>query len=109
MVYCTKCGTKNEDEAKFCVNCGAPLYPKMAEKKREERVCFGPSERGVEEECFGLPHGGAIAGIVIGAFIILIGLAMALGIELGRFIAAFAVIIVGLLIIAGAAFKLRRK
>ena len=25
MVYCTKCGTKNEDEAKVCVNCGATL------------------------------------------------------------------------------------
>jgi len=109
MVYCTKCGTKNEDDAKFCVNCGASLYPEKTEKKREEHVCFGPSEKHVEEECFGLPYGGAIAGIIIGAFIILIGLAMALGIEIGRFIAAFAVIVVGLLIIAGAAFKLRRK
>jgi len=109
MVYCPKCGAKNEDDAKFCVKCGAPLYPEKQEKKREEHVCFGPREKHVEEECFGLPYGGAIAGIIIGAFIILFGLAMALGIEIGRLIAPIAIIIVGLLIIAGAIFRLRRK
>jgi len=25
MVYCSKCGTKNEEDAKECVNCGASL------------------------------------------------------------------------------------
>ncbi|WP_374041969.1 zinc ribbon domain-containing protein [uncultured Parolsenella sp.] len=24
-MFCPKCGTKNEDEAKFCGSCGAPL------------------------------------------------------------------------------------
>ncbi len=24
-MFCTKCGTKNEDGARFCVNCGAPI------------------------------------------------------------------------------------
>ena len=24
-MYCSRCGTKNADEAKFCQNCGAPL------------------------------------------------------------------------------------
>lgn len=26
-IFCTKCGTKNEDGAAFCDNCGAPLRP----------------------------------------------------------------------------------
>ena len=25
MVYCPKCGTKNEDDATFCKSCGASL------------------------------------------------------------------------------------
>lgn len=25
MVYCTKCGTKNEDGSKVCINCGTSL------------------------------------------------------------------------------------
>lgn len=26
-MYCTKCGTNNQDDAKFCKGCGAPLKP----------------------------------------------------------------------------------
>jgi uncharacterized membrane protein YhaH (DUF805 family) len=26
-VYCSKCGLSNEDEAKFCLRCGAPIHP----------------------------------------------------------------------------------
>ncbi len=25
-MYCTRCGHPNKDEARFCVNCGAPLH-----------------------------------------------------------------------------------
>ena len=25
MMYCTKCGKQNEDSARFCAFCGAPL------------------------------------------------------------------------------------
>lgn len=62
MVYCSKCGTQNEEEAKFCVKCGAELYPEKPREKREEFTCFGPREKRVEEECFGIPYGGAIVG-----------------------------------------------
>ena len=27
MAFCTKCGTKNEDDAAFCKSCGAPIPP----------------------------------------------------------------------------------
>ena len=36
---------------------------------------------GKEEECFGLPHGGAIVGIIFGAYI---GVSLALGIDIGE-------------------------
>ena len=26
-MFCRKCGTKNEDGAKFCEKCGTPLMP----------------------------------------------------------------------------------
>ena len=52
MVYCTKCGTKNEDTALVCVNCGASLETGTYVSRRYER-------RRAEEEGFGLPHGRA--------------------------------------------------
>ena len=108
MVYCPKCGTKNEDDAKFCVKCRAELYPERRAEKHED-TCFGPRERGVEEECFGIPHGGAVAGIVVGVFIILLGMAVALGQDVGRWIGPFILVAVGVLIIVGAIIGLRRR
>ena len=32
MVYCSKCGKKNEDDAEFCSKCGAPLIKKFKEE-----------------------------------------------------------------------------
>ena len=108
MATCPKCGTKNEEDAKFCVNCGAALYPVKSREKRED-TCFEQPERRVEEECFRLPYGGAIAGIVVGAFIVLLGLAIAFGLNVGRWIGPFILITVGLLIIAGVIYGLGRK
>ena len=107
MVYCPKCGTKNEEDVKFCVNCGAALY---AEEKRERRrtTCFG-AERRREDECFGLPHGGAIAGVIFGAFIILIGIALVLEQDIWRLIWPFMLIIIGVLIVAGVLYGLSRR
>ena len=79
----------------YCVNCGAALG--RVEKK----------ETRPRDECFGLPHGGAIFGLFIGAIIIIWGLSETFGwrIELG----SFAVITIGLLIVAGAIYGLTRK
>lgn len=106
MVYCPKCGTNNAEDARICVKCGAALYP---EKKKEECIFFGPPRERAEEECFGIPYGGAIVGIIFGAIIIFLGLAMALGVDIGRWIGIFILIIVGLLIIVGAIYGLRRR
>jgi len=67
----------------------------------------------MESECFGIPHGGAIVGIAIGAIIVLWGLiailqqagAIAPGVEVWP----IAVIIVGILIVVGALYGLSRR
>jgi len=76
MVYCSKCGTKNEEAADTCVKCGAKLTGQR-EENWEKRLENGAEEFGkraevwgenvgkrMEDECFGLPHGGAIFGLV---------------------------------------------
>jgi len=107
MVHCTKCGRQNEDSAKFCVNCGYELSPEKP-KEREEDQCFGPRSR-EKEECFGLPYGGVIAGVVFGLFIVIIGFATLFEMDVGRFIGPLVVVIIGILIIAGAIYGLSRR
>ena len=63
MVYCSKCGAQNEDNALDCINCKAPLQPTLLERSRQ------PRERHWEDKFFGLPFGGTI-GLVIGGLII---------------------------------------
>jgi tetrahydromethanopterin S-methyltransferase subunit E len=92
MVYCPKCGTNNKEDTKYCVNCGSPLYENASVK----------AARGKRDECFGLPHGSAIFGLVFGLIIILWGARELLGwtIDFGPFIT----IVIGILIVAGAIY-----
>jgi tetrahydromethanopterin S-methyltransferase subunit E len=106
MVTCTKCGAQNDEGAKFCVSCGARLEV-VREKHRD--TCFGQPRGRIENECFGLPYGGAIIGIIIGMFILLYGIAMLLGQDLSRYTGPFFVIIIGLLIVAGAIYGILRR
>ncbi len=120
MVYCTKCGIKNEEDANYCTRCGANL--EGPREKRLERYAkewgeeFGRRAeewgeqfgRRAEEECFGLPHGGSIAGLIIGVIIILVGLSWFTGFEWGLFWPVI-VIIFGILILAGAVYGLSRR
>jgi len=106
MVTCPKCGTKNPDDAKFCANCGGALYSIEGERKRGG-TCFGQPERRMEDECFGLPHGGAIIGLIIGLIIIIYGLGSFFNwrIDFGPLV----MIILGGLIVAGALYGLSRR
>lgn len=103
MVYCTKCGKENLDEAKYCVNCGVTLQPESIE----------PMERRREQECFGLPHGGAIVGIIFG--VILIFWALFEVLKQARIIPIYleiwplAVIVFGILIVIGAIYGMRSR
>lgn len=106
MVYCTKCGTKNEDTALVCIKCGASLETGTYVSRRHER-------RKAEEECFGLPHGGIIVGLVIGVIILLWG-SFQLAAEMKWIptvpeIGPFIIITIGLLIVLGALYRLGRR
>lgn len=66
MVYCTKCGTKNEDTALVCIKCGASLETETHMSRRYEH-------RYTEAEWLGLPHGRAIVILAVGILILLWG------------------------------------
>ena len=98
MVYCTKCGTKNEEDAAFCVNCQQPLGSHHTMRRERQRK---------EDECFGLPNGGIIGGLIIGLLIIIWGVSSFLDVSLDLW--PFIIVIFGILIVAGALYKYTRK
>lgn len=108
MVYCTKCGAKNPDDAKVCSQCGAPLYA-VGEGRSET---YEPYRR-MENECFGLPRGGTIVFIAIGAIVLLSGiiglLQQAKLISSNVSIWPFVIIVLGVLIVAGALYRMSRR
>jgi uncharacterized membrane protein YvbJ len=119
LVFCSKCGTKNEDTAGYCVKCGAKLKL-STEKSLEQRIEEGAEEFGrraeawgedfrkqTEQECFGLPHGGTIFGLIIGIIIILVGVTSLAGIDLEFW--SLIIIISGLLIAGGAIYTLTQR
>ena len=127
-MVCPKCGHQNADSARYCSKCGAGLKEKRTEdwgqefgKKMEKwGEDFGKSMeqwgeefgRTIEEECFALPHGGAIIGIIIGAFIVIIGASLALGLDFevwGRMFGTGILILIGLIIVISAIYGLTRK
>jgi hypothetical protein len=123
MVYCTKCGAENSDESQYCSKCGVNLAAKNLEERAEEfgrRAGEWGEEMGrraeawgehagqrMEKECFGLPHGGTIAGIIFGLFIIIVGLGMIFNWNLN--IGAYVIIIIGALIAISALYNLSRR
>ena len=66
MVYCQKCGTKNDDDAEFCKKCAKPLKDtaKVWKKEQDEKC---------EEEC-AVGQKSPYAKFFWGAVVILIGL-----------------------------------
>lgn len=99
MVYCTKCGTKNEEGATICVNCQQPLVGNYRAMRRQRRQA--------EDECFGLPNGGIIIGLIIGILIILWGTSSLINIEFN--FGPLLIIIFGILILVGALYRYTRR
>ncbi len=97
MVYCTKCGTLNPDDAKNCSNCGAPLnppaYSQYKRPRHEEDMCFGGS--------------GYLWGVFIGLFIILIGVSSFLGGNIWDRIWPLFIVLVGIVILLNAFMRRR--
>ena len=104
MVYCPKCGKKNEEDAEFCSSCGTLL---KTTPRRD--TCFSQPEERYKDECFGLPHGGLIVGVIFGTLLIIIGISAILKIDIGYIIGPSIMIIIGILIIIGALYKVRQK
>jgi len=102
MVYCENCGTKNEEEDEYCSKCGTPLK----ETDRERRLRERRQRRG---ECFGLPGGNIIGPLIAGVILILVGLSALYGFQYLRYLGPALIVIIGLLIIAGAIYGSRRK
>jgi hypothetical protein len=76
--------------------------------RREARRARREARR-EERECFGLPNGGAIAGIVFGIIILIWGFSMLTGINIWENIFFIVVIIFGALIVAGAVYTITRR
>jgi uncharacterized membrane protein YvbJ len=107
LVYCTKCGTKNEDDATVCINCGALLHGTAAEERHYRRY------RRYEGEYRYHRRGGAIGAIVFGVIIVLIGLGLLLQITYGNpidwnFLWAIIIILVGIWLLVRALLWHRR-
>ena len=117
MVYCTKCGAQNDDDAAHCSSCGASLSVSRRESRGwEEELetraeAFGERAekwgRSMEDECFGLPGGGSIIGVLFGLFIILLGARQLFdwNIDFGP----LAIIVVGVLILAGSLYQQNKR
>lgn len=113
MPYCQNCGTKNAEGVEFCTNCQQPLYDARRRHTRRDG-CYG--EERPEHECFGLPHGGIIVGILFGLLLLIVGVGLilqnVLGIAInvnGQLIGPVVLIFIAILIIAGAIYQLRSR
>jgi uncharacterized membrane protein YvbJ len=131
MIYCTKCGTKNNPTENYCVKCGAPLeksnkswdqkvdqwgenvgnkaekwgedFGRRAEKWGEE------FEKQAQDGCFGLAKNMAILGIILGIIIILAGILLLVGIQLLRILGSLMILAFGLIILVTALKYLTKK
>ena len=63
MTFCSKCGTKNDDQAEFCKKCGDSLTGKAKPRKKEDPC---------EEECV-VGKQSPFSSIFWGIIIILVG------------------------------------
>ena len=67
MVYCAKCGTKNEEDAEFCKKCGASLTGAIkGHEKDDDCVCSGSKQNPLVPVFWG------IVVILIGLWIVFI-------------------------------------
>jgi len=101
MVYWVKCGAKNSGDTKVRAECRTFLC--SAEKRRYYQR--------IEDECFGIPRGGSIVSLVFGVMIILAGVSFFIQ-EVYDIVIPWwplMIILVGLLMIVGAFFRLRRR
>jgi hypothetical protein len=73
MVYCSKCGTLNPDDANVCSKCGEPLHPAAGQE------AYGPQwgRRHYRDE-YCARRGSGWGGLFVGIIIIVVGLTLLL-------------------------------
>jgi uncharacterized membrane protein YvbJ len=103
MVYCHNCGKKNEEDVEYCSKCGTSLKEDDKRRTRWER------RQRRRDECFGLPGGNIIAPLIAGVILILVGLSSIYGFQYLQYLGPAIIVLIGLLIIAGAIYRARRK
>jgi hypothetical protein len=106
LVYCTKCGTNNAEGNTVCVNCGAPLYGTSAEGR------FYWGHRQHAREYYGFHRrSGALATLIIGIVIVLIGFSFLLNETFNIRIPWWEIILIlfGVWFIARAAMRMKRR
>lgn len=101
---CQACDYKNDDDAEYCARCGAVLA-EMKPVAGKDEDCFGDED----SECFGLPHGGAIFGIIIGIIIIIWGVSSITGFPIWEYFWPLILVLFGLLIVVGAIYAMSRR
>jgi uncharacterized membrane protein YvbJ len=45
MTYCSKCGTKNDDDAEFCKKCGSQLKGKIRHRDNDDDCVCGNNKQ----------------------------------------------------------------
>jgi uncharacterized membrane protein YvbJ len=103
MVDCPNCDAKNEEDDEYCSKCGEPLKKDDIRRSRWER------RQRRRDECFGLPGGNIIGPLIAGIILILVGLSAIYGFQYLRYLGPALIVLIGLLIIAGAIYRTRRK
>ncbi len=115
MPYCSQCGAKNEQGEQVCTSCGASLYDDRGRRRDRRDGCYGSRDEGRPgEECFGLPLGNVIVGIIFGILILIGAILWILSLTFGvmfntTLVGPIIVLIFAILIIAGAIYQLRRR
>lgn len=90
-VYCRTCGTLNSEGDAYCKSCGARL--------------LGDEKQHISN---GWERSGNVWGLAFGIFLLLLGLAIASGVNVWQSIGAIIMIGIGAAILAGALVGLRR-
>jgi len=120
MPYCPKCGTEVSEEMPFCSKCGAPLKappavyrPEKAEKmEKEEKREKEEREKREKTEKYEKREFRVIGPLIGGLILIFLGLMSYLelmGVARREIVWAFFLIIIGIIIIIGAVYALRRN
>ncbi|HXZ98312.1 MAG TPA: zinc-ribbon domain-containing protein, partial [Candidatus Acidoferrum sp.] len=96
LVYCVRCGAKNPDDATVCAQCGKPLMGVERGRTRHE-----------EEMCFGMPH--HWGSILVGLFIIVLGLSILFQSLLAIQFWPLVLIFIGIAVLLGGLYRYSRR